>query len=240
MNPAPTGQVKGAQLTDRELIKALRDRVRPADGDPVDVVDVRSDASDVVKFADIIDEIGTEASRAQQTKAELGEALADVAALRDLVEDDALGALSPEESEDLGVRLNAFAARTGEAILKPNSEAPQQSAEGTADGAAGDVEAAGSGEAAEAPTGDFHFVVDARLEAAQSRLQDERRAVAAREREIVERADRLGGAAETADAQSVVRLALETAQRIAADRTRAISAQADRLEAQSVDALRNG
>ena len=126
VNPAPTEAVKGTQLTDRELIKALRDRVRPAAGDPVDVVDVRSDASDVVKFADIVGEIGTEAARAQQSKAELGEQLSDVAALRDLVESDALGALSPEESEDLTVRLSDFAARTGERILEPPPRLPQR------------------------------------------------------------------------------------------------------------------
>ena len=237
VNPAPTEAVKGTQLTDRELIKALRDRVRPAAGDPVDVVDVRSDASDVVKFADIVGEIGTEAARAQQSKAELGEQLSDVAALRDLVESDALGALSPEESEDLTVRLSDFAARTGERILEPASEAP---AKGGVGDALGGIAASGNGKSAEPPAGDVHIVVDERLQAAQSRLQDESRAVVAQEREIVARADRLNGSGGAPSEQSVVRLALETAQRIVADQTRAITAQTDRLEPKNVEALQNG
>jgi len=243
VNPAPIAPAKGAQLTDRELIKALRDRVRPAEGDPVDVVDVRSDASDVVKFADIVGDIGTDAADAQQAKASLDEQLADVAALRDLVENDALDALSPEESEDLTARLNAFSARTEERVLEPAPEAP---AEADGDDAAGGVAATGTagatgkGETAEPSAADSHVAVDARLEAAQNRLQDESRAVAARERAIVERADRLSEAGGAASNESVVRLALETAQRIAADQTRAITAQTDRLEPRNVEALQNG
>lgn len=225
MNPAPVSPAKGAELTDRELIRALRDRVRPAKGDPVDKVDVRSDASDVVKFADILEDIGSDASRTQQAKLDLREKLEEVAALRDELESDAYELLSEDDSAALTERLRAFEARSGEPVFEPAAE---------------EIAAGRDAPAARRPE-DFHAKVGARLQEAETRLKDENRALAVREDAVIERADRLqravGGGE---DEGSVVRLALETAQKIAAERNRAITAQTDRLEAKNVGALSNG
>jgi len=199
--------------------------VRPAAGDPVDVVAVRGDASDVVRFVDILDDIGVQAVETQRAKASLDEELKDIAELRGLVEDDVAGALSPEESDELAARLRAFEARAGEPVIEPVIEP------------ADDAPADNAPPAAREGDGPDHAAIDARLEAAQARLKAETRDVGEREQAIVERADRLGAAVGEADDRSVVRLALETAQRIAAERSRAIVAQTDRLEPADVDAL---
>lgn len=210
MNPVPSGLARNAQLSDREIIRALRDRILPAEGDPVDVVDVRGDASDVVTFADIVGDIGAAASRTQQAKTAVRDQLNEIAELRKQLEFDAFGRLPEDESEALGSRLRALEARSGEPLLPP------------------------------APAEDFHAAVDARLQAVQARLEDQNAELAAREKEVVGRAERLQQAVGDEDEGSVVRLALETAQRIAEERTRAITAQTARLDAQNIRALSNG
>lgn len=228
MNPAPAGPAKGTQLSDRELIKALRDRIRPAEGDPVDVVDVRSDASDVVKFAGIVGEIGGDAARTQQTKSSVNAKLGDVAKLRGEVERDAYGLLTPEESEALTDRLRAFEAQSGTRLLEPetaepaseNGEAPQ--------------------EVPEVPAEERLAAVDERLATLEERLIEENHAAALHEAKIVERADKLQQAVGAEDEQSVQRLALKTAQKIAAEGGRAITAQTTRLDVKNLGALANG
>lgn len=220
MNPVPSGLARNAQLSDREIIRALRDRILPAEGDPVDVVDVRSDASDVVTFADIVGDIGAAASRTQQARSSVKEQLNEIAELRKQLEFDAFGQLPEDESEALGSRLRALEARSGEPLLPP---AP-----------------ADDGGGAGAPAEDFHAAVDARLQAVQDRLEDENAELAVREKEVVGRAERLQQAVGAEDEGSAVRLALETAQRIAEERTRAITAQTARLDAKNIRALSNG
>jgi hypothetical protein len=229
VNPAPAGPAKGTQLTDRQLIRALRDRVRSADGDPVDTVDVRSDASDVVKFAGVVDDIGADASRTQQAKRDLREKLEEVAELRDQLERDAFQLLSEDESDSLRTRLRAFEERSGEPVLEPGAEEIEAS-----------KDVAKNRDAPEPRAKDFHAAVDVRLQAAETKLKDERKALTAREDAIVDRADRLRHAGGADEESNVVRLALETAQKIAAERNRAITAQTDRLEAKNVGALANG
>jgi hypothetical protein len=229
VNPTPAGPAKGSQLTDREIIRALRDRILPAEGDPVDKVEVRSDASDVVKFAGIVDDIGSDASQTQQAKRNLREKLEEVAELRDQVASDALDELSEEESESLRARLRAFEERSGERILESvRSDVPSTD----------EIASAGGDKAAEAPPEISHADIDTRLAAAETRLQNESKALAADEDAIVERADRLSSVG--GDGNNVVRLALETAQKIAAERNRAITAQTDRLEAKNVGKLAHG
>lgn len=224
MNPAPVSPAKGAQLTDRELIRALRDRIRPAEGDPVDVVDVRSDASDVVKFAHILEDIGAAAARTQQEREGVRAQLEDVAGLREQVENDSFGLLAQEESEALASRLEGLEGRSGRQILEPVLPS--------------DGEATEAGKAARRV--DSHAAVDARLKEVEKQLQTEIRGLDVQEEHIAERAERLHQAVGGEDEGSVVRLALETAQRIADERNRAITAQAGRLEAGSVRALKNG
>jgi hypothetical protein len=231
VHPAPAGPAKGAQLTDRELIRALRDKIRPADGDPVDKVEVRDDASDVVKFAGIVDDIGAEASRTQQAKRDLREKLEEVVELRNQLASDALDQLSEDESESLRARLRAFEERSGERIVEPARSDPPATEE---------IAAAGDAGAAEAPPKLSHADVDTRLAEAENRLKDESRALEADEDAIIERADRLSHAGGADDESNVVRLALETAKKIAAERNRAITAQTDRLEAKNAGALANG
>lgn len=231
MNPVPAGLAKGTQLTDRELIKALRDYVKPADGDPVDVVDVRSDASDVVKFAGIVGEIAGDAARTQQSKTSLGEQLRNIAELRGGVEREAFGLLSPEESEALTARLRAFEERTGTRVLEPP---PRPDPQG------GQAPAAGEGEAPEISAEERLASIDTRLTELEAQLVEENRAAALHEDAIVERADRLQQAVGAEDEQSVVQLALETAQKIADERSRAITAQTARLEPKNLGALANG
>jgi len=230
VNPAPISPAKGAQLTDRELIRALRDRIRPAEGDPVDVVDVRSDASDVVKFAHILEDIGSAAARTQQERRGVRAQLDDVAELRKQVESDAFGLLPQEESEALASRLKALEAQSGRQILDPPP--PSKGLDG---------EAAEAAEAKEpAPRLDNHAVVDARLKEVEKQLHTEVRGLDVQEEHIAGRADRLNQAVGGRDEGSIVRLALNTAQRIAAEQNRAITAQTDRLEAKNVGALSRG
>jgi len=227
VNPAPISPAKGAQLTDRELIRALRDRIRPAEGDPVDVVDVRSDASDVVKFAHILEDIGSAAARTQQERQGVKEQLDDVAELRKQVESDAFGLLPQDESEALASRLKALEAQSGRQILDPPP--PSKGLDGEA------------AEAKEpAPRLDNHAVVDARLKEVEKQLHTEARGLDVQEEHIAGRADRLNRAVGGRDEGSIVRLALKTAQRIAAEQNRAITAQTDRLEVKNVGALSRG
>jgi len=197
---------------------------------------VRDDASDVVKFADIVDDIGAEASRTQQAKRDLREKLEEVAELRDQLASDALDQLSEEEGESLRARLRAFEERSGERIVEPARSDPPA----TDKTATEQIAAAGDAEAAEAPSKFSHADVDTRLADAENRLKNESRALEADESAIIERADRLSNAGAADDDSNVVRLALETAQKIAAERNRAITAQTDRLEAKNVGALANG
>lgn len=236
MHPAPTGPAKGAHPTDRELIRALRDKIRPADGDPVDKVEVRNDASDVVKFADIVDDIGTEASRTQQAKRDLREKLEEVVELRNQLASDALDQLSEDESESLRARLRAFEERSGERIVEPARSDPPATEKIAAAGAG----RPGDDEVAEAPPAFSHADADTRLADAENRLKAESKALEADEDAIIERADRLSHAGGADDESNVVRLALETARKIAAERNRAITAQTDRLEAKNVGMLANG
>lgn len=202
---------------------------------------MRDDASDVVKFADIVDDIGAEASRTQQAKRDLREKLEEVAELRDQLASDALDQLSEEEGESLRARLRAFEERSGERIVEPaRSDPPATDKSATEKPATEQIAAAGDAEGAEAPSKFSHADVDTRLADAENRLKNESRALEADESAIIERADRLSNAGAADDDSNVVRLALETAQKIAAERNRAITAQTDRLEAKNVGALANG
>jgi hypothetical protein len=232
VNPAPAAPAKALSATDRELVKALRDRVRPAEGDPVDVVDVRSDASDVVQFASVIDDIAVEATRTQRHKASNGAELDDLAALRDLVDKDAAGALAPEQGDDLLTRLAAFEARSREPIFESDS-GESEAAEGAAEAAAKD-EAAGR---------EFHRAITAKIAAAEKRIEAQNRELDARQRQVAAHADRANGAASAnikqsaAELSQVAKLAIDTAQQITYDNERAASAQTKRLEAKSVESL---
>jgi hypothetical protein len=197
---------------------------------------VRKDASDVVKFAGIADDIGADASRTQRAKRDLREKLAEVAELRDQLANDALERLSEDESETLRARLRAFEERSGERIVEPARSDPPAAAEIAA---AGDGRPGDAG-VAEAPPKLSHADVDTRLADAENRLKAESKALEADEDAIIDRADRLSHAGGADDDSNVVRLALETAQKIAAERNRAITAQTDRLEAKNVGALANG
>ena len=202
---------------------------------------MRDDASDVVKFAGIVDDIGAEASRTQQAKRDLREKLEEVAELRDQLASNALDQLSEEEGESLRARLRAFEERSGERIVEPaRSDPPATDKSATEKSATEQIAAAGDAEAAQAPPRFSHADVDTRLADAENRLKAESKALEADQSAIIERADRLSNAGGADDDSNVVRLALETAQKIAAERNRAITAQTDRLEAKNAGALANG
>jgi hypothetical protein len=200
---------------------------------------VRSDASDVVRFVGIIDDIGAQAVRTQRAKADLGKQLKDVADLRDQVESDAFGLLSPEDSETLAARLRAFEAKSGERIVEPPAAEPVR--EEPAPGVDQRPSLASVEQRSPlAAVDEAHAAIDTRLQAVQRRLKEQSRALDVREDAIVERADRLQTAVGARDGGSAARLALATAQRIAAEGSRAITAQTARLEPKDVGALANG
>ena len=195
-----------------------------------------------MKFAGVVDDIGAEASRAQQAKIELREKFQEVAELRDQLEDDFLEQLSEEESEALRARVRDFEARESRraepAPVDPPPAEPAPVERAPAEPVTEEIAAAA--EPAPKESVDFHAEVDARLQAVEARLKDESRALDEREAAAVERADRLSNAGGADDESNVVKLALETAQKIAAERARAITAQTDRLEAKNVGALARG
>jgi len=242
VNSSSIAPARPAELTDRELINALREQVRPAEGDPVDVVAVRKDAADVVQFADLVGALGAEAVELQQGQAANRDTQHKIEQLREPVSFEERGELSLEGREDLELRIAELEAETG--VSGGATEAP-----GAPDGAndkADAAEAVVNAAAAVAADADEVVATEAeiveeeissavRLEVAASRVQDENQALQQRKVALTERASKLTTAGDNDETNEIVaRIAEATAQQIASQGSRAIAAQTQRLVPTSI------
>ena len=111
--PSPSTRSAAARLTDRQLLDALRVRMRPAEGDPVDVVGVRRDAARVLAFARRVSEVGLEAKLVQEAGGALDAAGRELAELRELSSVHLKDRLPEAAQAALGDRIDAFLATAG-------------------------------------------------------------------------------------------------------------------------------